>query len=382
MNNQSITTTLPWAVRINYRNRSLCFILLFVMFWSHMAGKGYGPVVWVLLAFQFLVYPHLLFRWARNRPHPNHAELRNLELDAISYGAWSAGLGFPLWITFILFSAGTLNLTAFRGVHGLALALVLMAAGAGIGMLAGGARIEPETSHVTTFLCIASVQLYTLMLSYGIFERAGKLKAARRRLRESEAELQQANHALQEQLDEIESLHAQLHEQANRDPLTGLYNRRYLEATMERELARCQREGHPLGLILIDIDHFKSINDRFGHPAGDEVIKAMARLLQTRASDVVCRYGGEEFLLLLPNIPQETAFERAMQYRRAFEEQVLRFGDSTIRGTLSAGIACYPAHGNTAEELLRCADQALYQAKQEGRNKVIMFRSAPRTASK
>jgi diguanylate cyclase len=366
-------SSLPWIVRTNYRNRSLCYLLVFAAIASHIVGKGYSGTVWGLLAVQCFIYPHLLFLWVSRTVRPNRSELRNMEFDAVCCGAWSAGLGFPLWITFALFTGATLNLTAFRGIRGLALALLLTGLGALISLLTIGFQVQPDTDWRTTLLAIASVQLYTLLLAHGIFLRANMLRDARQQLRENESALQQANTALQKQLDENESLHARLRDQANRDPLTGLYNRRYLDSTMERELARCKREGHPLTLMLIDIDHFKSINDTYGHQAGDEVIKALANLLQTRASDVVCRYGGEEFLLLMPNIPQDVALERAEFHRKSFEASSIIFGEFRIQATLSTGIATYPGHGTSSEELLRCADQALYRAKLDGRNRVVLF---------
>src|SRR5690606_28138253 len=139
-------------------------------------------------------------------------------------------------------------------------------------------------------------------------------RRTRDRLRDNEQ-------ALQRQLAEIQALQFQLKQQAERDPLTGLFNRRYLTATMDRELARVRREGRPLSLMLIDVDHFKSVNDVLGHQAGDECLIRLATLLRinTRESDVVCRWGGDEFLVLLPTLPCEAALERAEAYRRAFE---------------------------------------------------------------
>jgi diguanylate cyclase (GGDEF)-like protein len=184
-----------------------------------------------------------------------------------------------------------------------------------------------------------------------------------------------ANLALQKQLHEIHALQALLSEQVTRDPLTGLYNRRYLDTTLERELVRCRREGQPLSLMLIDIDHFKQTNDTYGHQAGDEVLKQLAALLteQARAADVPCRFGGEEFLLLLPGMPQDVALERAEQWRRTFEATTFVFGEFRIHVTLSFGIATYPGHGTSAAALIRCADRALYRAKKEGRNRVVVF---------
>lgn len=164
-----------------------------------------------------------------------------------------------------------------------------------------------------------------------------------------------------------------LREQAIRDPLSGLYNRRYLDETLPRELVRARRDHLPLSLLMIDIDHFKHLNDRFGHPAGDEVIRQLARLIHhgARGGDLPCRYGGEEFLLVFPEMAIEAAAERAEQWRQSFQELVIG-GEAAIRATFSAGVVAFPIHGDTAESLIQAADSALYAAKRRGRNRVVV----------
>ncbi|MGE5490111.1 MAG: diguanylate cyclase [Actinomycetota bacterium] len=183
-----------------------------------------------------------------------------------------------------------------------------------------------------------------------------------------------ANQRLQDQLAEIQRLQAALQEQAIRDSLTGLFNRRYLDETLEREVARSRREGSPLSLILMDIDHFKRINDTYGHQAGDLALKAVADLLlsDVRAEDVVCRYGGEEFLILLPGMPMSSAVERAEEWCRLIAGASLRHDDIELRLTASFGVAAYPEHARVPDQLTQCADRALYQAKREGRNRVAV----------
>lgn len=127
--------------------------------------------------------------------------------------------------------------------------------------------------------------------------------------------------------------------------------------------------------MMIDLDHFKHVNDTYGHRGGDEVLKALAALLldSVRASDVACRYGGEEFLLLLPNMSAQHAVVRAEQWRAAFEAITVDYGAMSIKATLSIGVALYPGAGASVTELTRCADLALYQAKEQGRNRVVLF---------
>ena len=124
---------------------------------------------------------------------------------------------------------------------------------------------------------------------------------------------------------------------------------------------------------MIDIDYFKGVNDTHGHYAGDLVLKNLAQLLtkQTRASDLVCRLGGDEFLLVFPNVIARIAFERAEQYRQSFQETATVFDQIEIRATMSLGIAIFPDHGATSQEVLTAADRALYRAKAKGRNCVV-----------
>ena len=174
---------------------------------------------------------------------------------------------------------------------------------------------------------------------------------------------------------EIGILQSQLREQAIRDPLTNLFNRRYLDETLERELARAEREGYPLCIMMMDIDHFKTVNDTYGHEAGDVVLRTLADTVtaDSRHGDFACRYGGEEFVLVMPNISPETAIERAIDLHREIEDLSIPYGRFNLSVTLSIGVACYPDHGETGDELIRAADQALYDAKHAGRNRISVY---------
>ncbi|PTU31650.1 hypothetical protein CJD38_10050 [Stenotrophobium rhamnosiphilum] len=191
-------------------------------------------------------------------------------------------------------------------------------------------------------------------------------------IQNAQSRLRSANAELERRVEEIRALQTMLQEQAIRDPLSGLYNRRYLDETLERELARAQREGYPVSIVMGDIDHFKKLNDTYGHQAGDEVIRMAARSLreQARTSDILCRFGGEEFLLVLPGMAPSHAIERVNAWRQKFSEERLSFGGFKLSATMSFGISSYPAHGQTPELLISAADQALYLAKKNGRNRV------------
>jgi diguanylate cyclase (GGDEF)-like protein len=178
-------------------------------------------------------------------------------------------------------------------------------------------------------------------------------------------------------LAEIQHLQTELREQAIRDPLTGLYNRRYLNETLERELARAVRENYTISFVMIDIDHFKKINDTFGHDTGDVVLRKLATQLlnQARIIDIVCRYGGEEFLVILPNVTAEFAFQIAERWRKSFLGLTMPLGYGSVQATISCGISEFPLNGNTVEELISTADKAMYRAKAAGRNRVVIWQN-------
>jgi diguanylate cyclase (GGDEF)-like protein/PAS domain S-box-containing protein len=190
-------------------------------------------------------------------------------------------------------------------------------------------------------------------------------------------EIYQANRKLQFQLGSIEKLQAELREQAVRDPLTGLYNRRYLNETLTRELARGKRDNYPISFVMVDIDHFKDVNDTFGHSVGDAILQKLSNQLmsQTRYGDIVCRYGGEEFLAILLNATAEAAFQIAERWRLSFIESTLSLDHNHPKVTVSSGISEFPTHGSTDQELILIADQAMYQAKAKGRNQVVIWQT-------
>ncbi|NHC12446.1 GGDEF domain-containing protein [Motilibacter deserti] len=195
--------------------------------------------------------------------------------------------------------------------------------------------------------------------------------------------LEAANASLEAQLAEIDRLRARLAEEATRDSLTGLHNRRYLVRALDRALSAGRAAGRPVAVVLIDVDHFKRVNDTYGHGAGDRALKAVARILQSslRRGETLARYGGEEFVLVIPGATLDTAVARAEALRGACAAQPLRTrGDGAVRVTLSAGVAVTDgSDGRTASTLLDSADTALYAAKAEGRDRVIAERlTAPR----
>jgi diguanylate cyclase (GGDEF)-like protein len=166
----------------------------------------------------------------------------------------------------------------------------------------------------------------------------------------------------------------ELREQSIRDPLTGLYNRRHLQETLDKEFALARRENQVVSILIMDVDRFKQINDTYGHPAGDFLLQEFGKLLQecVRQEDIVCRYGGDEFVTVMPGANFPVACERAEQIRLAFNHLNLHYEGQLLEATLSLGVATAPLHGSSAEEVLSKADQALYMAKQGGRNQMVL----------
>jgi diguanylate cyclase (GGDEF)-like protein len=170
---------------------------------------------------------------------------------------------------------------------------------------------------------------------------------------------------------------ADVYQMASRDALTGTLNRRRIEEDALRLRARCMRTGETLAIMMIDIDFFKTINDRYGHPAGDKVLCSLAEIAQNsiRPDDYFARYGGEEFCMLLTATTEKEAFELAERLRLAFAEFTLTLGKDRINVTVSIGVADSNDIGLVFEDLVTAADQALYRAKQKGRNQVITYSS-------
>jgi diguanylate cyclase (GGDEF)-like protein len=249
---------------------------------------------------------------------------------------------------------------------------------------AGGDRLGPDCGHVTA----GAVGEYICMPMMGQGEALGVLHV---RLPPAPDSTVQAD--LRSAMDESHlrttiavtehiglalanlRLRETLRMQAIRDPLTGLFNRRYMEESLNREVARAGRSSSHLSAVMIDIDHFRDFNENFGHAAADVALRETCRLLQdlARPEDIACRFGGEEVVLIMPDTSAELALKRAEELRAAVADQKLQYqGTSLGKVTASFGVAAFPMHARSGDELLRAADDALYQAKRGGRNCVCV----------
>lgn len=175
---------------------------------------------------------------------------------------------------------------------------------------------------------------------------------------------------------DLDQLSKKLAEQAIRDPLTGVFNRRFLAEALDKEIANAQREKNPISIIMMDVDFFKKFNDTYGHKCGDLILKDLASFLvkNSRQGDIVCRYGGEEFVILMPNASLEDAYARAEAWRLEYSTKILNFEGKDLTATFSSGVATFPTHGTEGEAILQVADEALYQSKSNGRNRTTLYK--------
>lgn len=186
--------------------------------------------------------------------------------------------------------------------------------------------------------------------------------------------LEKTNRQLQRTVERVEALRDELREQAIRDSLTGLFNRRFLDESLTREMARAERQSVPVAFVLLDIDDFKSVNDTYSHQAGDAALNLVSEILlaSARTTDIVCRYGGDEFAIVMLGMCAELARDRAESIRKKVEMARVQFGERELTVTVSIGVSSIPPNGVTAQDGMAAADAALYSVKQSGRNGVAV----------
>ncbi|VVM90751.1 putative diguanylate cyclase DgcC [Pseudomonas fluorescens] len=303
-----------------------------------------APWVWVLMLLNGVLWPHVAYQWARRAKVPFHAEHRNILMDAFLGGFWVAAMQFNPLPSAATLSMMAMNNVAIGGLRFLLVGTVAQVLGIGIGWLIFTPLFIPQTTPLQLYACLPLLSLYPLALGWICFRQATTLGRHKR---------------------ELLAL-------SRTDSLTGLLNHGAWKDRLDVEFQRCQRQHQGGAVALIDIDHFKTINDTYGHVAGDIVLRQLSKILKQnlRAADLCGRYGGDEFCVILPDLPLASA-AAAMD---ALRDRFATLGyeqNPALKVSLSIGLAAFnPTHPDSTF-WLNDADQALYEAKTTGRNRVI-----------
>jgi diguanylate cyclase len=325
-----------------YRLRILGPLLGAVCIGGALWTQEARPLTWVVLALNALAWPHIAYLLASRSANSYRAERRNLMLDSASGGVWMAIIGFSAAPTAVIFAMMAMDKMSVGGMRFFARCLGAQAAGAVLVAIATGFELHLQSSFVERVASLPLLIGYPMAIGFATYRLARRVRAQNQTLV-----------AL-----------------SSMDGLSGLLNRTHWEAVVGAEFQRCRRIGHPSSLLMIDIDHFKSINDGHGHPVGDTVIRSVARMLRSalRLQDVAGRYGGDEFGVVLPGTPIEGAQILADRIRVRIESMVIET-EPGVRVTASLGVAAFKSTDADQMDWIVRADRALYRAKESGRNR-------------
>lgn len=298
--------------------------------------------VWMLLVTNGFIWPHIAYQWSIRSEKPYATELRNLIIDALLGGMWVAIIEFNALPAVVILSMMGMNNIASGGPSLFFKGLAAQVVGALATSAMLGFPFAPLSTPLQIYLCLPMIFIYPVFLGFVTYQTA-------KRLAEKQQELLRIS---------------------MRDGLTGLYNRRHWEHLLHNEFDSCRRYEHTATLILMDIDHFKAINDTFGHGLGDEALIVLAEelVLGLRAVDIVGRYGGDEFGAVLPNTSAEQASLALHRIQDRLNEVVFREAPG-LKLAISAGVADYQSGMVGYQDWLKAADIALYRAKNNGRNR-------------
>ncbi|MBB1520646.1 diguanylate cyclase [Aquipseudomonas guryensis] len=312
-----------------------------------------APGVWALLLFNGYLWPHLAYQWARLSAQPYRTERRNLLIDSLFGGFWAGVMQFSALPTVTILAMMAMNNIAAGGGRLFLLGSLAQVGGALLAMLLFGAVFDPHTSMRELYACLPMLVLYPLALGMVCYQLTIRL-----------AEHKQALRAV-----------------SRTDSLTSLFNHGHWKDLLQIEFDKCRHGQQRATLALIDIDHFKTINDNHGHLVGDSVLRQLSETLvaSLRNEDLAGRYGGDEFCVILPNTPPVMASEVMERLRRSFAEVRSQLAPG-LHVSLSIGLAGYSPFQGNASDWLEDADRALYQAKSEGRNRTVIATDGPRDA--
>lgn len=304
--------------------------------------NGAHWLVWAALVANAFAWPHLAYAIAARSAQPYRAEIRNLLVDSALGGAWIALMAFNLLPSVLLAVMLSMDKLSVGGGRLLARGTAALVAGALVAAAFTGFDLRPQTTMAVIVACLPLLVAYPLAVGVATYRLSRSIREQNRSLAE----------------------------RSRIDGLSGVLNRGNWEETVSNEFQRFCRTGHAVSLLMLDIDHFKQINDRYGHPVGDQVIRNVAALVREtlRGPDTVGRYGGEEFGIVLPDTDANGAFVIAERIRERIEGATL-VRDGDLRGTVSIGIAEATVDLSDEGEWIVRADRALYRAKALGRNR-------------
>ena len=325
----------------------LGFLCVAGVFLSVSGTPGWA---WLLLVLNGFVWPHIAFFWARRSADARRQEHRNLLFDSLCGGFWAALMQFNLLPSALILTMLSMDNIALGGTRLFLRGLAAHVAGAAVGVAVAGWAPAIATSVPEILFCLPFLLIYPQLFGIITFRLARRLDSEKRGLLRL----------------------------SRTDVLTGLWNRAYWEERALAELSRSRRLGTSAVLVIADIDHFKIINDRFGHGAGDQVLRRLSGLLhrELRISDLLCRYGGEEFAMLLPDTGSAGALAIIERLRTTIMDLSLE-PDYPGQLTMSFGLAELGAQPWDLAKWITAADAALYRAKQDGRNRSVVFSPQP-----
>ncbi len=305
--------------------------------------QGAGALEWALMLVNVLGWPHLAYLLARRSANPHRQELRNLMIDSASGGVWIAAMHFNPAPSMVLFAMLAMDKAAVGGLRFLARCVAVQAFAVAVVTLLVGFDAPAESSVVARVATVPLLVLYSITVAHTAYRLSRRVR---------------------QQAQVLAAL-------SSTDELTHLLTQANWKRAVFAEFHRCQRQGTAAALMMIDVDRFKEVNDRFGHPVGDQVIRSVAALIRdnVRAHDVPGRYGGDEFCVLLPGAGAETARVTAERLRERIAASALEPARG-VRSTVSIGIALYEPGDAGPEAWIERADRALYRAKDAGRNRI------------
>jgi diguanylate cyclase len=318
---------------------------------------------WAVMLVYCFAWPHLALRISLRSATPHAAERRNLLVDSFGGGVWPVAMAFNVLPSVLLLAALAMNNFATGGTRLFRKGLLAHLAGAAVALLLVGPKFVPQTNFTTVLLCVPFLLTYPLVLGVVMYRLSIELSRRKDELVLEKRRADEANLAKTQALAEL----------ASRDELTGLFNRRHMTDLLAQQRLACQRKGGGFAVALVDLDHFKRINDSHGHAVGDAVLRAFAEQAGAalRGTDIVGRWGGEEFVVLYPGSNAQEAALGADRLRERVAAAVVTTPDGQpLCFTVSIGLTEHRPH-ESVDAMLERADRAMYHAKSQGRNRVV-----------